>query len=155
MKRTLIAVALLASACSGNPTAPTPAPVPVQAALAPASAPETPPPAVEPPPAPTTPVPTPVVALPAPSRELYDGYTANGHWYGQARVPERFTLEVTADALVVGGTLFPLLLKVDGSYTAGTYPAETFTASRGSSGAWGWTYTGSAGMASGSLEARK
>jgi hypothetical protein len=101
-------------------------------------------------PAPAPPAPAP----PAPSRELYNGTTAGGHWYGARRVPETFTLEVTADALIVDNVAFPMLQRADGSYTAGTYPVETFTASRGSNGAWSWTYTGSAGQAFGALERR-
>jgi hypothetical protein len=156
MKRTLIVVALFASACAGNPTAPTPAHVPVVAAVEPAPAPpvdEPAPPVVEPPTAPT-PAPEPAPAPPAPQRELYDGTTAGGHWYGAPRVPQTFTLEVTADALIVDGVAFPMLLKSDGSYTAGTYPVETFAASRDTNGAWSWTYSGSAGQAFGALERR-
>ena len=155
MKRTIIVVALFTSACAGNPSAPTSAVVPVVSAVQPAPAPpvDEPTAPVAEPPAPT-PAPEPAPAPPAPSREVYNGTTAGGHWYSARRVPDTFTLEVTADALIVDDVAFPMLSKADGSYTAGTYPVETFTASRGSNGAWSWTYTGSAGQAFGSLERR-
>ena len=156
MKRIIIVIALFTSACGGNPSAPTSAAVPVVSAVQPAPVPpvdEPAPPVVEPPAAPTpAPVPDPAPP-PAPARELYNGTTAGGHWYGAARVPDRFTLEVTAEALVVEGVSFPILSRSDGITTAGTAGVESLTI-RSTDGAWSWTYNGLPGQAFGALERR-
>lgn len=148
-RSTFVLAALVITGCAASPLSPTPTQTPSPTVTAPT----TPQPVAAPAPAPAPTTPAPSTPAPAPTMIVYDATTTAVHWYGAALFGETFTVTRTADQITIGDLTLPILSQpgpLAGDLTAGDWRGVgTFSIEGGQ-----WTFSGTAGLGSGSIARR-